>query len=60
MLGFHYAFPHGIIVLSEKYIYIYIFGVCCLFTLSLFHGRNSRLLIVTLDWEVRLAGSKPH
>lgn len=25
MLGFHYAFPHGIIVLSEKYIYIYIF-----------------------------------
>ena len=25
MLGFHYAFPHGIIVLSEKYIYIYIY-----------------------------------
>ena len=24
MLGFHYAFPHGIIVLSEKYTYIYL------------------------------------
>lgn len=27
MLGFHYAFPHGIIVLSEKYIDIYFLEV---------------------------------